>query len=97
MEVHTTYVVYGSGDLRIQLQAASLYGVQHRTQPLHLPRVGLALQLPRAFSQATWLGLGPHECYADRKTGARLGVHSAAVPDLYTPYVVPSAWVVLIL
>ena len=91
MEVRTTYVVYGSGDLRIQLQAASLYGAQHRTQPLHLPRVGLALQLPKAFSQASWLGLGPHECYADRKTGARLGVHSAAVPDLYTPYVVPSA------
>lgn len=92
LEVHTTFVIYGSGDLRIKLQASSLYGSKHRTHPLHLPRLGLALRVPKAFSQATWLGLGPHECYADRKTGARLGVHAATVEELYTPYVVPSAW-----
>jgi len=92
LEVHTTYVVYGSGDVRVKVSAASLYGPKHRQAPLHLPRLGLALALPKAFSEATWLGLGPHENYADRKAGARLGVHAATVEELHTPYVVPSAW-----
>lgn len=91
LEVQTTYVVYGSGEVRITLAAASLYGPKQGKAPLHLPRLGLALELPRAFSEATWLGLGPHESYADRKAGARLGVHTAAVEALHTPYVVPSA------
>lgn len=90
LAVETTYVVYGSGDVRVQVAAASLYGAKQRQSPLHLPRLGLALQLPKAFSEATWLGLGPHECYADRKSGARVGVHAAAVEELHTPYVVPS-------
>lgn len=92
LEVYTTYVIYGSGDVRVKVQAASLYGPKQRQNPLVLPRVGLALRLPKAYSQATWLGLGPHEAYADRKRGARLGVHSAGVEELYTPYVVPSTW-----
>jgi beta-galactosidase/beta-glucuronidase len=92
LEVHTTYVVYGSGDVRVKISAASLYGPKQRQAPLHFPRIGLALALPKAFSEATWLGLGPHENYADRKTGARLGVHAATVEELHTPYVVPSAW-----
>jgi hypothetical protein len=91
LEVITTYVIYGSGDLRVRLAVASLYGPKQRQTPLHLPRMGLALSLPKSLSEASWLGLGPHECYADRKAGAWLGVHSAGVEEMYTPYVVPSA------
>ena len=52
-----------------------------------LPRVGLQMQLPGAFSRATWYGRGPHESYWDRKTGARVGLYTARVADLHFPYV----------
>ena len=53
-------------------------------------RVGLSFQVPRALEQVVWFGLGPHETYPDRKKSGLLGVHTAHVKDLYTPYVVPS-------
>lgn len=32
-----------------------------------LPRVGVHMRLPPAMASVEWLGLGPHECYPDRK------------------------------
>lgn len=52
-------------------------------------RVGVELQLAGRFDDATWVGLGPQENYADRRTGATLGRWSSAIDDLATPYVVP--------
>ena len=55
-----------------------------------LPRVGLrAAVAARAAARAEWRGRGPHECYPDRRFGARLGRHAAALGDLATPYVWP--------
>ena len=54
-----------------------------------LPRIGLTLTLPDEFEQLTWYGLGPHETYADRKLGAKVGVYQSSVTDQYFPYVVP--------
>jgi len=54
-----------------------------------LPRVGLRLVLPSAFSNVTWLGRGPHECYADRKASTPVNVYASTVEELHFPYVVP--------
>jgi beta-galactosidase len=54
-----------------------------------LPRAGLSLALSSSFSRVEWLGLGPHEAYDDRKACVHLGVFSADVATLHTPYVVP--------
>ena len=54
-----------------------------------LPRVGLLLGLPARLERCRWFGLGPHENYVDRQRGAALAVHSAAVDELFTPYLVP--------
>jgi beta-galactosidase len=54
-----------------------------------LPRVGLAAALAPGFERLSWYGRGPEECYADRKSGARLGIYGAAIDELYTPYIVP--------
>ena len=35
----------------------------------------------------TWLGRGPQETYADRKTGALIGLYNATVWEQYHPYV----------
>ncbi len=44
-----------------------------------LPRVGLSFATTNANDCVCWYGLGPHENYRDRATGARLGVHNAVV------------------
>jgi beta-galactosidase len=54
-----------------------------------LPRLGVVLALAEGMEHVEWLGRGPHECYRDRKAGARLGRFSARVDDFLEPYVVP--------
>jgi beta-galactosidase len=54
-----------------------------------LPRVGVVLALPRAFAHVEWLGLGPHETYADRRASGRFGRFASRVVEQYVPYAVP--------
>jgi beta-galactosidase len=54
-----------------------------------LPRFGVRLKIPGEFGRVEWYGRGPHENYWDRRTGAAVGIYSAAVEDLFTPYVEP--------
>ena len=54
-----------------------------------LPRIGICLALVPGFEQVTWYGLGPHECYSDRKTSARLGLWESSVDELGVPYILP--------
>lgn len=54
-----------------------------------LPEFGLLLELSQDLDTAAWYGRGPHDSYADRKTGARLGLYSGAVRDQYVPYLRP--------
>ncbi|GAB4233018.1 MAG: glycoside hydrolase family 2 TIM barrel-domain containing protein [Acidobacteriota bacterium] len=59
------------------------------SMPPWLPRVGLELPLVRSVRRLTWYGRGPFETYPDRKTGARLGVHSATAEEMFEPYLIP--------
>jgi hypothetical protein len=45
--------------------------------------------LPSGYETFTWYGRGPHETYADRKEGARVGIYTGTVDEQYVPYVVP--------
>jgi beta-galactosidase len=54
-----------------------------------LPRVGVTFRLAPGHDRLTWLGLGPHETYPDRRAGARFGRWEATVADQYVPYVLP--------
>ncbi len=54
-----------------------------------LPRIGVRFALPEGFEEVCWFGRGPHENYADRKSGAPVGVYRLSVDDMYVPYVVP--------
>ena len=53
-------------------------------------RIGLHCQLAEVHPQATWLGLGPHENYPDRKLAARQGLWTQSLSQLHTPYIFPS-------
>ncbi|MFF7837407.1 glycoside hydrolase family 2 TIM barrel-domain containing protein [Streptomyces ossamyceticus] len=52
-------------------------------------RVGTVLETTGGFDRLAWYGQGPWESYPDRAVGAPVGHHSAAVDDLFTPYLRP--------
>jgi beta-galactosidase/beta-glucuronidase len=79
-----TYTVWGTGDVVIDTELAPF-----RNELPPLPRVGLELHMPEGFEQFAWYGLGPHECYWDRKTSGRVGVYRGTVTDQYIPYIMP--------
>ncbi|WP_240929335.1 glycoside hydrolase family 2 TIM barrel-domain containing protein [Streptomyces coryli] len=56
---------------------------------LCLPRLGVRLTLPAAYDAVRWYGLGPGEAYPDSREAARVGLFTATVAELQTPYVVP--------
>jgi beta-galactosidase len=52
-------------------------------------RVGLAFTTPPSLDRFSWYGRGPHETYADRKTGGMLGVWSGPLAEQYHDYARP--------
>ena len=52
-----------------------------------IPRLGMYMVLPAEYEMMTWLGRGPHESYADRKSSALIGQYQATVWEQYHPYV----------
>ncbi|WP_030440477.1 glycoside hydrolase family 2 TIM barrel-domain containing protein [Actinoplanes subtropicus] len=54
-----------------------------------LPRVGMVFETVAGLDHLDWFGLGPWECYPDRRFGARVDRHAAPVDELFTPYVRP--------
>lgn len=81
---HTTYTVYGSGDIVVEN-----HFVPGEKDLPELPRFGMTMTLPGEFKYIRWYGRGPHESYWDRKTGAAIGVYSGTVWEQYHPYVRP--------
>ncbi|GAA4908276.1 glycoside hydrolase family 2 TIM barrel-domain containing protein [Streptomyces coeruleoprunus] len=54
-----------------------------------LPRLGIRFGLPAAYGEARWFGGGPGEAYPDTRAASMLGLWSASVDELHTPYVRP--------
>ena len=81
----STYTIYGSADVLVKNQFSKV-----SDKVPELPRIGMQMQLPQEFRNLKWLGRGPHENYADRKTSADVGVYESTVADQYTPYIRPS-------
>jgi len=55
-----------------------------------LPRIGVNFPLPEGFTEISWWGNGPHECYPDRQSSATLGIFSGQADEL--PYLVPQEY-----
>jgi beta-galactosidase len=75
--------VYGDGRVVIETTVQPDEGLPP------LPRLGLRLVLPPGCEAFQWYGRGPHESYADRKEGARLGRYDGSVDEQYVPYIMP--------
>jgi len=52
-------------------------------------RFGTSMVIPARYHQVSWYGLGPQECYADRKSGAIVAVHKADAGELSFDYLKP--------
>jgi beta-galactosidase len=74
------YTVYGSGDVVVESSF---------TPRREMVRFGMQMQIPGQYSRATWFGRGPHENYADRRSGAAVGIYSGQVEDLIHDYIRP--------
>lgn len=55
-----------------------------------LARTGLRFQVKPQSAQVSWLGLGPHENYPDRKSSARFSRWQLPVEQMHTPYIFPT-------
>ncbi|BAX82397.1 glycoside hydrolase family 2 TIM barrel-domain containing protein [Labilibaculum antarcticum] len=78
------YTVFGSGDVLVN----NHFKMTKDSLP-EIIRMGMNLEMPRSFDQMSWLGRGPQESYADRKTSAFVGLYSGSVADQYWAYVRP--------
>ena len=75
--------IYGSGDIVMDVS------FEPGAKLPELPRFGMQLGLAGDYRNVTWLGRGPHESYADRKTSAAVGLYSGPVEDQYHLYGFP--------
>ncbi|MGG7867317.1 beta-galactosidase [Klebsiella aerogenes] len=55
-----------------------------------LARVGLRFQVAEQYAEVSWLGLGPHENYPDRKSSACFSRWQQPLREMSTPYIFPS-------
>ncbi|MCW3157674.1 glycoside hydrolase family 2 TIM barrel-domain containing protein [Micropruina sonneratiae] len=77
------YLVDGDGRVEVTLSLDAGAGLPD------LPEFGMLFAADAALHRLRWYGEGPHECYADRRLGARLGVWEGDVSTQLTPYVRP--------
>lgn len=52
----------------------------------NLPRVGMQCLIPNTYENFQWHGIGPHECYIDRRASGYVGIFDSKVKDLAYPY-----------
>lgn len=82
-----TYTVRADGSMKFDLAAKAVRNPEF--EPAFLPRLGVELRLPEAFSRVRWYGLGPGENYCDSKAAAIMGVYENTVSGMHTDYVMP--------
>ena len=83
-DLQVTYSIRPNGAINVCMNI-----VPGNKQLPEMPRLGMRMILPEEYEMMTWLGRGPHENYADRKTSAAVGLYSSTVWDRYHHYVRP--------
>lgn len=81
VKVKTEYIINSAGTVDVRHSSMSLF--------LSLLKVGMRFGMPQSMQNVEWYGRGPHECYCDRKTGARIDTHYADIEGLEHRYMRP--------
>ncbi len=79
-----TYRIDDRGELHITVDVDVAFGTPAPA------RIGLTCQLAEIEPKVSWLGLGPHENYPDRKQSALFDKWQLPLAEMYTPYVFPT-------
>ena len=79
----SNYTISGTGVIQIKntLNASNYKG--------DIPRIGMRLQIPKAYNNLSYYGRGPWENYQDRKASAFIDLYTSKVTDQYVPYIRP--------
>jgi len=84
-QTRVRYLITPNGSLIIRAKSSpSGFGI-----PQTLPRAGLDIRLNKELKTATWFGRGPGESYPDKYASQKIGIYTASLSELYTPYEVP--------
>jgi beta-galactosidase len=78
-----TYEVFGDGTIQTTLSYDPVRELGD------MPEFGVMFKLDADYDILKWYGLGPQETYADRKSGAKLGIYENHVKDNMAEYLVP--------
>lgn len=79
-----TYKIYANGVIKVDNRFVSA----NEKTPM-IPRIGLRMQMPVAFTTLTYYGRGPEENYRDRRTSQFIGEYSTPIKNMYEPYIRP--------
>ncbi|MCX8064606.1 MAG: DUF4981 domain-containing protein [Candidatus Hydrogenedentes bacterium] len=83
-QVVNRFNVFSDG--RVQVEYSFSPGIGDLPE---IPRIGMQAYLSKHLSKVMWYGRGPHENYCDRKSGARIGIYSLPIKDMFHHYVRP--------
>lgn len=78
-----TYSVYKNGSLEIEAECT------HSKNFIFAPRFGLTLEMPKAFDEVEYYGLGDKPNLSDYKEHALLGIYKSKVADMHEAYIKP--------
>lgn len=77
------YTVFGDGTVRTTLVYDPVAELSD------MPEFGVMFKINADYENVEWYGNGPAETYADRKSGAKLGIYKNKVADNMAAYLVP--------
>ncbi|WP_223552244.1 glycoside hydrolase family 2 TIM barrel-domain containing protein [Aestuariivivens sp. NBU2969] len=78
------YTITGNAQIKVEADY-----IPNATDIPLIPKFGFRMALPNTFEKIEWYGRGPHESYADRKTGALYSKYKMLLGNFITPYISP--------
>ena len=82
-KLYTAYTVYGNGEVVVSYEFMAGGGLPN------IPRIGMQMQISKAYDNMKWYGNGPHETYWDRHKGSAIGIYQKSVSKDFYQYVRP--------
>ncbi len=83
---HCTYVYRMSSFSSIDV---CVHGVPYGEYTDMIPRIGVTIELQKAFQNIQWYGRGPGESYVDSYKANCIGLYESSLDDLFVPYIYP--------
>lgn len=79
-----TYTVYRTGKVRLDVLC-----LRPNRRLRHLPRYGVVLEMPSAFDQVRYYGMGPYPNLSDYNLHCHTGIFETAVATMHEDYIKP--------